>query len=129
MNKKLGARIGSVALFVHGLIETVGAVALIALPSEFLVTAGYAPEEGKIIFMAAFAAIFGLSRLAAGYITWSMKKWGIAFGMVLSMITMIVAPLMHLFGAINLSSVVMDLLLAVIVLASLLYVLFGDEVI
>ena len=127
MNKKVGTKLASVTLFVHGFIETVGAVALIALPSEFLITAGYAPKEGKIIFMAAFAAIFGLSRLAAGYVTWSMKKWGIAFGMVLSMITMIVAPLMHLFGDINLSSVVMDLLLAVIVLASLLYASFGSE--
>lgn len=129
MNKKLGARIGSVALFVHGFIEVVGAIALVALPSEFLAAGGYIQEEGKTIFLVALAAIFGLSRLAAGYITWSMKRWGIAFGVVLGVTTMIAAPLMYLLGAIALSSVVMDLVLAVIVLASLLYVLFGDEVI
>ena len=128
MNKKLGTRIGSVALFVHGFIEIVGAIALVALPSEFLETRGYIPEGGKFS-MVALAAIFGLSRLGAGYITWSMKRWGIAFGVVLSVITMIAAPLMHLLGAISLSSVIMDLVLSVVVLSSLLYVLLGDEVV
>ncbi|MBA7620664.1 hypothetical protein ES703_28018 [subsurface metagenome] len=129
MNKKLGTKIGSVALFVHGFIEVVGAIALVALPSEFLATGGYIPEGGKASSMVALAAIFGLSRLGAGYLTWSIKRWGIVFGVVLSVTTMIAAPLMHLLGAIALPSVIMDLLLAVIVLASLLYVLFGDEVI
>lgn len=128
MNKKLGTKIGSVALFVHGFIEVVGAIALVALPSEFLANGGYISEGGKTNSMVALAAIFGLLRLGAGYITWSMKRWGIAFGVVLGVTTMIAAPLMHLLGAIPLSSVVMDLVLAVIVLASLLYVLFGDEV-
>jgi len=129
MNKKLGTRIGSVALFVHGSIEIVGAIALVALPSEFLATGSYIQEGGQTSSMVALAVIFGLSRLAAGYITWSMKKWGIAFGVVLGVTTMIAVPLMHLLGAIALSSVVMDLVLAIIVLASLLYVLFGDEAI
>lgn len=129
MNKKLGTRIASVALFVHGFIEMIGAIALVALPSEFMATKGYIPEGGETSSMVALAAIFGLSRLGAGYLTWSMKRWGIVFGMVLSVTTMIVAPLMHLLGAIPLSSVVMDLVLAVIVLASLLYVLFSDEAI
>ena len=129
INKKLATKIGSVALFVHGFIEVVGAIALVALPGEFLATGRYIQESGKTSFVVALAVIFGLSRLVAGYITWSMKRWGIAFGVALGVTTMIVAPLMHLLGAIALTTVVMDLVLAVIVLASLLYVLFGDEVI
>ncbi len=126
MSRKVSARVASVALLVHGFIEIAGAIALVALPSEFLATRGYIQEGGKTIFMVALAAIFGLSRLAAGYITWLMKRWGIVFGIVLSVTTMIAAPLMHLLSAIALSSVVMDLVLAIIVLASLLYVLVGD---
>lgn len=129
MNKKLGIKIASVALFVHGFMEIVGAIALLALPSEFLVTKGYVQEGEKTISMVALAAIFGLSRLGAGYLTWSIKRWGIVFGIVLSVTTIIAAPLMHLLGAIALYSVIMDLVLAVIVLTSLLYVFFGDEVI
>ena len=128
MSRKVSARIASVALFAHGFIELIGAVALLALPREFLTAKGYVGEEAEIAFSIALAALFGLSRLAAGYITWQIKRWGITFGVVLGITTMIVAPLMHLLGAIALSSVIMDLVLAVIVLASLLYVLFGDEV-
>lgn len=128
MSRKVSARIASVALFVHGFIEIVGAIALVALPNEFLATGGYIEEE-KTNFMVALAAIFGLSRLAAGYITWSMKRWGIAFGVALGVTTMIAAPLMYLLGAIALYSVVMDLVLAVIVVAFSFYVLFGNEAI
>ncbi len=129
MSRKVSARIASVALFVHGLIEVVGAIALLALPSKSLATGGYIQEGEKTIFMVALAAILGLSRLTAGYITWPMKRWGIAFGVVLGITTMIAAPLMYLLDAIALSAVVMDLVLAVIVVAFSFYALFGNEAI
>jgi hypothetical protein len=49
-----------------------------------------------------------------------MRKWGIVFGMALSITTMIVAPSIYPFG-------IMDLPLAIIVLASLLHVWFSGE--
>ena len=125
----MSARIASVALFVHGFVELIGAVALLVLPREFLTTRGYIGEEGEIAFSIALAAIFGLSRLVSGWPTWSMKKWGIALGIALSVTTMIGAPLLLLLGAISLSSVIMDLLLAVIVVAFSFYALFGNEAI
>jgi len=120
MDKKTSSKIASVVLFVHGFIEITGTVGLLVLPSGFLSIAGFQEEQGKIIFMAVLTAIFGLSRLVAGYAIWSMKKWGIIFGMVLSVATMIGASSIYPFG-------VMDLLLATIVLVSLLYLWFGGE--
>ena len=129
MSRKVSARIASVALFVHGFVELIGAVALLALPREFLNAKGYVGEEGEIAFSIVLAAIFGLSRLAAGYITWSIKRWGITFSVALGVTTMIAAPLMHLLGAIALSSVVMDLVLAITAVAFSFYALFGNEAI
>jgi uncharacterized membrane protein (DUF2068 family) len=120
MDKKTSSKIASVILFVHGFTEITGAVGLLVLPNGFLSIAGFQGEQGKIIFMAVLSAIFGLSRLAAGCAIWSMKKWGIIFGMVLSAATMIGASSIYPFG-------VMDLLLATVVLVSLLYLWFGGE--
>ena len=120
MGKKTSARIASIVLFIHGFIEIVGTVGLLVLPSELLPTIGFQEVQGKIVFMAVLSAICGLSRLIAGYVTWSMKKWGIIFGMVLSVTTMIGAGSIYPFG-------VMDLLLATIGLVFLLYLWFGGE--
>lgn len=120
MDKKSSAKIASVVLFVHGFIEIAGAVMLLALPSEFLAIGGFQEGQERTIFMAVLSVVWGLSRLVAGYATRSMKKWGIAFGMILSVGTMIGASSIYPFG-------VMDLLLATIVLVSLLYLWFGSE--
>lgn len=115
MDKKTSAKIASFVLFVHGFIEMLGVMMPFA-PAEFP-PAGF---QEKMAFWAAISAIFGLSRLIAGYSIWFMRKWGIVFGMALSITTMIVAPSIYPFG-------IMDLPLAVIVLVSLLYVWFGGE--
>jgi len=120
MEKGISAKIASVVLLIHGFIEIAGTVMLFALPSELLATGGFQEEQGKIIFMAVLSAICGLSRLVAGYTTWSMKKWGIVFGITLSLTTMIGSSSVYPFG-------VMDLLLATIVLISLLYTWFGSK--
>ena len=120
MNKKTIVKIASVVLFIHGFIEIAGTVMLFTLPSNLLTVAGFQEENGKIIFMAALSVIYGLSRLIAGYIIWSIKKWGIVFGMVLSIVTMISSSSIYPFG-------IMDLFLALIVLVSLLYLWFGSE--
>lgn len=115
MNKKTYAKIASVVLFVHGFIELL-AVMMPFAPAEFLPTS----FQEKMVFWAVLSAIYGLSRLIAGYSIWLMKKWGIVFGIALSITTMIVAPSIYPFG-------IMDLPLAVIVLVLLLYIWFGDE--
>jgi len=87
MDKRTSAKIASVVLFVHGSIEML-AVAMPSAPVEFL------PKEfqEKLVFWTVLSAIYGLSRLIGGYAIWSMRKWGIAFGIILSITTMIVAP-------------------------------------
>ncbi|MBA7490339.1 hypothetical protein ES702_00877 [subsurface metagenome] len=122
MNKGAGIKIATAALFIHGLVEVAGAVMLLALPTfstEFITGAGF-QLPGGLAFTVALSAICGLSRLVAGYLVWSLKKWGIAFGAILSAVTMIGAPSVYPFG-------IMDLLLSIIVLASLLYSWFGGD--
>ncbi|MBU3902509.1 MAG: hypothetical protein KKE04_03990 [Candidatus Thermoplasmatota archaeon] len=119
MNKKTAVKIAFSVLFIHGFIEVSGAVMLLALPIRLLATAGF-QDGGTILFMAALSAICGLSRIVAGYEIRLMKKWGIVFGIVLSIATMIGSSSIYPFG-------VMDLLLATIVLVSLLYTWFGSE--
>jgi hypothetical protein len=122
MNKGTIVKIASVVLFIHGFIEIFGTAMLLALPSEFLAAGGFQGGQGKIIFMAVLSAICGLSRIVAGYEVRLMKKWGIAFGIVLSIATMIGSSSIYPFG-------IMDLLLATVVLVSLLYTWFGIETI
>lgn len=116
MDKRTGLKMASIALFVHGFIEILGALALLFAPGDFLPT-GFAEKN---VFWVVMSAVYGVSRLIAGYTTWIMKKWGVTFGIALSITTMIVAPSIYPFG-------IMDLILAVITLASMLFALFGDE--
>lgn len=115
MDIRTGAKISSVVLFIHGFIELL-AIMMPFAPARFLP----ASFQEEMFFWLATSVIYGLSRLIAGYAVWSMKKWGIVFGMALSITTMIAAPSIYPFG-------IMDLPLALIVLVSLLYIWFGDE--
>lgn len=110
-------KIASIALSVHGLMEILGALILFLTPSGLLpVGLG----GGNATFWATISAIYGVSRLIAGYTTWMMMKWGIAFSIALSVTTMIIAPSIVPFG-------IMDSILAIIVLTTALYAWFGGE--
>ena len=115
MDKNTAAKIASVVLFIHGLIE-MSALMMPLTPVEFLP----GDFQENLVFWAVLSAIYGLSRLIAGYAVWLMKKWGIVFGIALSITTMIVAPSIYPFG-------IMDLPLAIMVLVSLLQVWFGGD--
>lgn len=115
MDKKTCAKVAAVVLFVHGFIEVL-AITMLFAPAKFI-PPGF---QEKPFFWAVIGTIYGLSRLIAGYEIWLMKKWGIVFGLALSVTTLIVAPSIYPFG-------IMDLLLAIVVLICLLYVWFGNE--
>lgn len=115
MKKQTSLKIAAVILFIHGIIE-IFAIMMLFVPAE-LIPIDF--QEG-FVFWALLSTIYGLSRIISGYVIWSMKKWGIALGIVLSITTLVVAPSLYPFG-------VMDLPLAVIVLACLLHAWFGDE--
>lgn len=115
MEKKTSLKVASIVLFIHGIIE-ICAIMMLFAPAEFLPM----DFEEKFVFWALLSSVYGLSRVISGYAIWSMKKWGVALGIALSITTLIVAPSIYPFG-------IMDLPLAVLVLACLLYAWFGDE--
>lgn len=117
MNKITSLKIASITLIVHGVIEIFGALILVFTPSEFI---PLSIGRENTIFWAIMSTIYGVSRLIAGYMTWLTKKWGIVFGIALSITTMTVALSIIPFG-------VMDSILAIIALTTTLYAWFGDE--
>ena len=124
MDIRTSGKIASIALFVLGFIEVSGAVMLFILPHDVIKSMGiHLPWE--LTFAAALSVIFGSSRLVAGYAVWLMRKWGFVLGIVLSIITLTVAPLVYRVGATGIK----DVLLAIIALTFLLYSWFGNEVI
>lgn len=116
MDKRVSLRIASIVLLIHGLMEILGALILLFTYNEFLPIG----SEGNVIFWASLSIIYGVSRLIAGYATWIMKKWGIAFSITLSITTMIIASSIIPFG-------IMDSILAIIVLVTTLYAWFEDK--
>lgn len=115
MKKETSLKIAAVVLIIHGIIE-IFAITMLFTPAEFIPI----DFQENFVFWALLSTIYGLSRVISGYTIWSMKKWGIALGIVLSITTLVVAPSLYPFG-------IMDLPLAVIVLVCLLYAWFGDE--
>jgi uncharacterized membrane protein (DUF2068 family) len=76
-------------------------------------------------FAAGLSVIFGLSRLLAGYGAWSLRRWGIILGIILSTVTLVVAPSVYRAGVFG----IMDLVLAIIALVFLLLTWFGNDII
>ncbi|MFQ6134265.1 MAG: hypothetical protein ACE5KU_00425 [Nitrososphaerales archaeon] len=123
MNRKTSARIASLALFVLGFIE-VTAVTLLFLPKELIADmSGTLPWE--LSFAAWLSLIFGSSRLLAGFGVWSLRKWGIVLGVILSSATVIAVPSVYRAGVFG----IMDLLLAMTTLVLLLLTWFGNKAI
>ncbi|MBU7016006.1 MAG: hypothetical protein HXS44_00750 [Theionarchaea archaeon] len=114
MKKETILKIAATILLIHGIIE-ISAVLMPFAPAEFL-----DDFQESLGFWAVLSIVYGLSRVVSSYSVWSMKKWGIALGVALSVTTLIVAPSIYPFGAV-------DLPLAVIVLICLLYAWFGNE--
>jgi hypothetical protein len=112
--KKTCLKAASAVLVIHGIIE-ISAVLMPFAPTKFLPI-----DFQETFFWAILSSVYGLSRIGSGYAIWSAKKWGIALGIALSITTLIVAPSMYPFGA-------MDLPLAVVVLVCLLYAWVGNE--
>jgi len=72
MDRKTSARIAASSLFILGFVE-VTVVMLLFLPKELTADIGSTlPWEPS--FAVWLSVIFGLSRLLAGYGTWSLRK-------------------------------------------------------
>ena len=85
-------------------------------PKEFLPV----NFESQTLFWAIISGLFGISRIVAGIACLSNKKWGMVFGLLLCIVTMVIAPTIIPFG-------IMDLIFAIIITICLLYTIFGNE--
>ncbi|MDH5508212.1 MAG: hypothetical protein OEZ02_13400 [Anaerolineae bacterium] len=108
-------KIAAITLILFGIFELMGLIILV-VPEEYI------PKdfETQTVFWALLSSIFGINRIIAGIAIWSNKKWGMVYGLMLSLTTMIVAPTIIPFG-------IIDLVLATIICISLLYTYFGNE--
>jgi len=123
MSRKLSSRIASMFLILHGLIEIVGLLFINSMPQTMTsfggLTGSLLEQNAQVIGV--FGALWGISRLIAATGAWSLRKWGILLGIILSMITLVAAIMIIPAG-------VMDTILALPALILLLYAWFGNEV-
>lgn len=117
MERSTYLRISSSVLFVHGFIEVL-AISMFILPPE-LIPVGLSEDAA---FWGMIGAMYGLFRIASGYLITKNRKNGVLLGIIISIVTMIVAPHIHPFGS-------LDLPLAMIVLWALVTLWVGDETI
>ena len=126
MNKKISARIASLLLILHGLIEVAGLLAITTPTQIFPQTMENFGGMGKTQIAANMESIillgvmWGLTQFIAAWGIWSTKKWAIGLGCVVSMASLIAAISIIPAG-------VADTLLSVPVLILLLYTWFGSE--
>jgi len=121
--RKYSARIASIFLIVHGLIEFAGLIFINSIPFALISFGGLnGPElERNSSAIAMFGVFWGIARLIAAVGSWSLRKWGILLGIILSTVTIIAAIMIIPAG-------VGDTIFALPALILLLYAWFGNEV-
>src|SRR5512140_1087351 len=93
MNRKTSARISAVLLVIHGLIE-ISVLFTLKLMSDSLVSFGGMDQtqiRANIGTIVALGIIWGVTRFTAAWGTWTLKKWGAALGIAMSLVTLAVA--------------------------------------
>jgi uncharacterized membrane protein (DUF2068 family) len=124
MSRNLTARIASVLLILHGLMEVAGLVAIFS-PTQFAQTfenfGGMAKTQiaTNMIPIVLLGVMWGITRFFAAWGIWSMKKWAICLGCIVSIVSLIAAISIIPTG-------VVDTLLGAPVLVLLLYAWFGN---
>lgn len=123
MNRKISSRIASILLILHGLIEITGLVFINSTPDTLISFGGLTGSllEQNAQLIGVFGALWGISRLIAAAGSWSLRKWAILLGIILSIVTVVAAITIIPAG-------VADTILAMPVLILLLYTWFGNEV-
>ena len=123
MKRRFSSRFASILLVLHGLIEVAGLVLINTIPNALISFGGLSgPDlEQNTSAIAMFGVFWGISRTIAAWGIWSLRKWAMMLGIILSIITMIAAITIIPAG-------VTDTLFAAPVLIFLLYAWFGSEV-
>ena len=122
MNRKLSSRIASTLLALHGLIELTGLIFINSTSNTLIsfggLTGSLLAQNTQTVGM--FGALWGITRLIAAVGAWSLRKWAILLGIILSIVTAVAAITIIPAG-------VADTILAMPVLILLLYTWFGNE--
>lgn len=123
-NRKSSARTASILLVLHGLIEIAVLVLVNSMPPALISFGGLAGPtlEQNTSAIAMFGVFWGIARLIAAWGSWSLRKWAVLLGILLSLITLIAAISIIPTG-------LADTFLAMPVLILLLYAWFGSDVI
>ena len=126
MNIKRSARIASIILILHGIMEVTGLFALNTSAQVFAQTmenfGGMGKEQiaANMVSIIMLGTLWGVTRFIAAWGIWSMKKWAIILGCVVSSISLIAAISIIPAG-------VVDTFLGAPALILLLYTWFGNE--
>jgi hypothetical protein len=120
--RKWSARIASVLLILHGSIEFAGFAFINSLPNTLIsfggLTGSLLEQNAQTVGM--FGALWGVSRLIAGWGAWSLRKWALMLGIILSVVTVVAAITIIPAG-------LADTFLAMPALILLLHAWFGNE--
>lgn len=121
-NRIFSARVAGILLILHGLIEVAGMVFINSIPFALISFGGLTGPalERNVSAIAMYGVFWGIARFIAAWGAWSLRKWAVLLGIILSTVTMIAAITIIPAG-------VTDTLFAVPVLILLLYAWFGNE--
>lgn len=121
-NRKFSARIASVFLVLHGLLEMAGLALISVVPLALISFGGLNGQalEHNTSAIAMYGVFWGVARLVAAWGCWSLRKWAFTLGIILSTVTIVAAVMIIPAG-------VSDTLFAIPALIFLLYTWFGDE--
>ncbi|HUE97923.1 MAG TPA: hypothetical protein VMN99_01640 [Anaerolineales bacterium] len=121
MNRKFSSHIASILLVLHGLIEIAGLVFISSIPQVLTSFGGLTGPalERNASAIAMYGVFWGIARFIAAWGCWSMRKWALLLGMILSSVTMVSATTIIPAG-------VTDTLFSIPVLVFLLYAWFGN---
>ena len=123
LNRTLSAKLSSLLLTVHGLIEVTSLVFIASIPLALISFGGLTGPalERNASSVAMFGVFWGIARIVAAWGSWSLRKWALILGITLSIITMVAAVTIIPAG-------ITDTLFSLPALIFLLYAWFGDEV-
>lgn len=121
-NRKFSARIASVFLILHGLVELAGLAFIGFIPLALISFGGLNGQtlEHNASAIAMYGAFWGIGRFVAAWGCWSLRKWALILGIILSSVTIVAAVMIIPAG-------VSDTLFAIPALVFLLYTWFGNE--
>jgi hypothetical protein len=122
MDRRTSARIAAVLLGIHGLIEVSALISLEKMSNSLISFGGMGKFqiEANIFPIALLGILWGLTRFAAAAGIWPLKKWGLALGIAMCLITLTAAISVIPAG-------VVDTCLSALALTFLLHAWFGSQ--